>query len=205
MEEEIVNGRSEMEDSAIITDEIGSITWEFEVPEEGMYNIMFNYFPVEGKSSDIERELLINDELPFQGAATLTLPRTWTNELPEIEQDNRGNDLRPRQVEEPIWMELNLQDSEGYYTDPYLFHFKKGKNTITLVSSREPVALDYIKIYQVPEVPSYESLKESYEEKGYKETKDIMVKVQGEDAYMKSDPTLLSVNDRSSHTSEPYY
>lgn len=205
MEGEVVSGLGGMEGDSVISDEVGTITWEFEVPEEGMYNIMFNYFPVEGKSSDIEREILINDELPFQGASTLTFPRTWTNEFSEIEQDNRGNDLRPRQVEEPLWMELDLQDSEGYYTDPYLFHFKKGKNTITLVSSREPVALDYIKIYQVPEVPSYESLIESYEEKGYQETKNIMVKVQGEDAYLKSAPTLYAVNDRSSPATEPYH
>ena len=100
--------------------------------EEGLYNIALKYFPIEGKSSSIERELLINGELPFQGAATLTFPRTWENEFAEIERDNRGNDLRPRQVERPIWMEVDLRDGEGYYTDPYQFYFNKGKNTITL-------------------------------------------------------------------------
>ena len=169
MNVEVVNNYEGLDGSAVITEETGSISWEIDIPEEGLYNVMLKYFPIEGKSSSIERELWINGELPFQGAATLTFPRTWTNELPEIEQDNRGNDLRPRQVEDPVWMEVDLEDSEGYYTEPYLFYFKKGKNTISFVSSREPLVIDYIKLYQVPSVPTYEELKATYEEEGYKE------------------------------------
>lgn len=205
MDVEVIENFEGIDGSAVITDETGSITWEVDVPEEGLYNIAIRYFPIVGKSSDIEREIWINGELPFQGAATLSFPRSWTNELPEIEQDNRGNDLRPRQVESPIWMEVDLQDSEGYYTEPYYFYFKQGKNTITLVSSREPVAIDYLKIYQVPPVLTYEEVKQTYEQNGYQETKDIMIKVQGEDAYLKSSPTLYAVNDRSSPATEPYH
>ncbi|MFA9456298.1 extracellular solute-binding protein [Halalkalibacter sp. AB-rgal2] len=189
---------------AVKTDEIGMVEWEVDVPEEGLYNIGIRYFPIEGKSSSIERELLINGELPFQGAATLTFPRTWTNELDEIEQDNRGNDLRPRQVEQPIWQEVNLKDSEGYYTEPYLFYFHEGINTLRFVSSREPMLIDYIKIYQIEEIPEYKEIQQYYDEMGYKETSGHMIKVQGEHATLKSDPTLYATNDRSSPSTEPY-
>lgn len=190
--------------TAVKTDEVGLIEWEVDVPEEGLYNIGIRYFPIEGKSSSIERELLINGELPFQGAATLTFPRTWANELDEIEQDNRGNDLRPRQVEQPIWQEVEFKDSEGYYTDPYLFYFQEGINTISLVSSREPLLIDYIKLYQIEEIPEYKDVKQYYDEMGYVKTSGHMIKVQGEDATLKSDPTLYAINDRSSPATEPY-
>ncbi|MCK0472256.1 extracellular solute-binding protein [Halalkalibacter sp. APA_J-10(15)] len=190
--------------AAVKTDEIGMVEWEVDVPEEGLYNIGIRYFPIEGKSSSIERELLINGELPFQGAATLTFPRTWTNELDEIEQDNRGNDLRPRQVEQPIWQEVNLKDSEGYYTEPYLFYFHEGINTLRFVSSREPMLIDYIKIYQIEEIPEYKEIQQYYDEMGYTETSGHMIKVQGEHATLKSDPTLYATNDRSSPSTEPY-
>lgn len=205
MEVEIASNFEGVDGSAVITDETGSISWEVDIPEEGLYNLAINYFPTEGKSSDIEREIWINDELPFQGAATLTFPRVWTNELPEVERDNRGNDLRPRQVENPMWMEVDLRDSEGYYTDPYKFYFKEGKNKITFVSSREPMAINYLKIYQIPSVPTYEETKEMYKDKGVTETEDIMIKVQGEDAHLKSSPTLYPINDRSSPATEPYH
>lgn len=189
---------------AVETDEVGTIHWEVDVPEEGLYNMQIRYFPIEGKSSSIERELLINGEVPFQGASTLTFPRIWTDELDEIRRDNRGNDLRPKQIENPIWNEVELQDNEGYYNEPYLFYFEEGKNTISFVSAREPMLIDYIKIYQTEEVPFYEEVKETYEEMGYQPTSDHMIKIQGEDATLKSDPTLYAINDRSSPATEPY-
>ncbi|MBS4201956.1 extracellular solute-binding protein [Bacillus sp. FJAT-49732] len=204
MNSEILTNFEGAKGQVVKTDETGSITWEFDVQEEGLYNISLKYFPIEGKSSSIERELLINGELPFQGAATLTFPRTWKNELDEIERDNRGNDLTPRQVENPIWMEVDIRDSEGYYTEPYSFYFKKGKNTITFVSSREPMVIDFIKLYQVKGVPTYEEVKAEYEKMGYSEAEGVQIKFQGQDASLKSAPTLYPINDRSSPSTEPY-
>ncbi|MCR2821527.1 extracellular solute-binding protein [Lederbergia panacisoli] len=204
MNPEILTSFEGIDGKAVKTEETGSITWEFDVADEGLYNVQLKYFPIEGKSSSAEREFLINGELPFQGAGTLTFSRSWKNELPQIERDNRGNDLRPRQVEDPIWMVLDLQDSEGYYTEPYSFYFKKGKNTITFVSSREPMVIDYIKLYQVKYIPTYEEVKAEYEKNGYQETDDIQLRLQGEDATLKSAPTLYAINDRTSPSTEPY-
>jgi len=125
MRAEVIDSNESMGRKAVKTEELGSVTWEVDVQESGLYNIGIKYFPIEGKSSSIEREFYINGKLPFQGAATLTFPRSWENELAVIERDNRNNDLRPRQVENPIWMETDLKDAEGYYTEPYLFHFEK--------------------------------------------------------------------------------
>jgi len=192
------------EGQAVETDEIGTIEWEVDVPEEGLYNIGIRYYPIEGKSSSIERKILLNGELPFQGASTLTFPRIWTNELDEIERDNRGNDLRPKQIESPMWFETEFKDAEGYYTEPYLFYFEEGINTISFVSSREPMLIDYLKVFQTEEVPTYEEVKQHYDEMGYQEVTNQEIKVQGESATLKSDPTLYAISDRSSPATEPY-
>lgn len=191
--------------NSIKTGEVGTIMWEFEVEHAGLYNIGLEYYPIEGKSSSIERELLINGELPFQGAATLSFPRIWENELDEIERDNRDNDLRPRQVEKPMWKNVVLQDAEGYYVEPYLFYFEEGKNTITLVSSREPMVVNHIKLFQIEEIPTYEEVEMHYEKMGYTEAADVKMKIQGQDAITKSAPTLYPINDRSSPATEPYH
>ena len=204
MRAEVIDSNESMGRKAVKTEELGSVTWEVDVQESGLYNIGIKYFPIEGKSSSIEREFYINGKLPFQGAATLTFPRSWENELAVIERDNRNNDLRPRQVENPIWMETDLKDAEGYYTEPYLFHFEKGRNTITLVSSREPMVIDYLKLYQVEAIPTYEEVKAIYQDQGYKTGAGQVVKVQAEDAILKSAPTLYAMNDRSSPSTEPY-
>ncbi|KYG34341.1 extracellular solute-binding protein [Alkalihalobacillus trypoxylicola] len=205
MNVEILNGLEGNTNDVLFTEEVGQVEWQFEVKQAGLYHINLQYFPIEGKSSSIERELLINDELPFQGASTLVFPRIWENELDEIERDNRDNDLRPRQVESPIWQSHDLKDSEGYYVEPYLFYFEEGINSLTLVSSREPMVIDQIMLYQVSEIPSYEEVIKDYQENNYKEVEDVFIKIQGEDASLKSAPTLYPINDRSSPATEPYH
>jgi len=191
--------------ASVQTDETGALTWEIEVASEGLYNLAIHYFPIEGKSSSIEREFKIDGVIPFQEAGRLVFPRMWTNELEEVEQDNRGNDLRPRQVEAPQWQEAVFKDSEGYYLKPFLFYFTKGKHTITLVSTREPMIIDYIKLYQEEEIPSYEEVAKQYEQQGIKPASGVMVKVQAEDAVLKSAPTLYPISDRASAATEPYH
>ena len=204
MKPEIVNELGGLAGDFVKTGESGSISWELDVPKSGLYHIAVRYFPIEGKSSAIERELLIDGVLPFSSAKNLTFHRVWKNENEQIAQDNRSNELRPRQVESPMWQESLLRDTEGYYEEPYMFHFSAGKHTITLVSSREPVALDYIKLFQYDMPAAYEEVKAGYDSKGYKETSGHLIKVQGESASYKSSPTLYPIPDRSSPSTEPY-
>ncbi|MBD7967511.1 extracellular solute-binding protein [Paenibacillus sp. Sa2BVA9] len=204
MKPEIVNELGGLAGDFVKTGESGSISWELDVPKSGLYHIAVRYFPIEGKSSAIERELLIDGVLPFSSAKNLTFHRVWKNESEQIAQDNRNNELRPRQVESPIWQESLLRDTEGYYEEPYMFHFSAGKHTLTFVSSREPVALDYIKLFQYDMPAAYEEVKAGYDSKGYKETSGHLIKVQGESASYKSSPTLYPIPDRSSPSTEPY-
>lgn len=204
MNPEIIGELGGVTGDFVKTEESGSIEWELEVPESGLYHIAVRYFPIEGKSSAIERELLIDGELPFFSARNLTFHRIWQNESDQMEQDNRGNELRPRQVESPIWQESLLRDTEGYYEEPYQFYFTAGKHRLTLVSSREPMAIDYIKLFRYDAPAAYEEVKADYESKGYAKTSGHLIKIQGEDAAYKSSPTLYPITDRSSPSTEPY-
>lgn len=189
----------------VLTGEQGTIHWDITVPESGLYHIGIRYFPLEGNSSPMERELLIDGEPPFEEASRLIFSRVWRNELPYIVRDADGNDLRPRQVEEPMWQETVLRDAEGYYDEPFAFYLSEGRHRISLVSLREPMAIDYLKLYQEESVPTYEQVKKTYEETGAQATSGLFVKVQGEDAVLKSSPSLYPINDRSSPGTEPYH
>jgi ABC-type glycerol-3-phosphate transport system substrate-binding protein len=204
MTPEMVTELGGVQGSFIKTGESGSIGWEVDVPATGLYHITLRYFPIEGKSSSIERELLIDGKLPFTSARNLTFHRVWKNESDEIAQDNRGNELRPRQVEAPMWQESLLRDSEGYYEEPYLFYFQQGKHTLTLVSSREPMAIDYLKLHRYDAPQPYAEVAAAYQAMGYTETGGQLLKVQGESASFKSSPTLYPITDRSSPSTEPY-
>jgi ABC-type glycerol-3-phosphate transport system substrate-binding protein len=185
------------------TGDSGSMDWEITVPEEGLYNLSLRYYTVEGKASSIERMLLIDGKVPFSGAGSLLFPRIWTNEKNQIERDNRGNDIRPRQVEVFGWQEMPFRDSEGYYEKPYSFYFTAGNHKITLVSLKEPVIIDAIEISPIEELPTYEEIKKQNQGQGLKETSGQMIKIQGEEAEFKSSPTLYPITDRSNPNTEP--
>ena len=85
------------------TDEEGYVTWEVDVPQEGLYSLYIEYFPIAGRSSSIEREVWINDECPFNDAKHITFTRVWVN-AEEVRRDNRDNDIRPKQEEDPHWL-----------------------------------------------------------------------------------------------------
>jgi len=202
---EIIDQYQGLEGKAVITPESGDISWKINLQSAGLYNIRIHYFPIEGKSSAIEREFLINGRVPFKGADILLFDRNWANASDEIKQDDRGNDLRPRQIEKPAWQVMSFIDGDGYYEDPYSFYFDKGEQTITLSSLREPMAIDYIELYQEKELLSYEQLKKRYEAEQIPEAKNQSIIIQAEHATLKSSPTLYALTDRSSPSVEPYH
>ncbi|UVI31499.1 extracellular solute-binding protein [Paenibacillus spongiae] len=189
----------------VSTEDTGAIHWDVQVPEDGLYHMGLRYYPVDGNSSSIERELLIDGSAPFDEATRLLFSRVWRNELPKVEMDSNGNELRPRQVENPEWQETIFHDAEGYYKEPFSFFLTKGQHRITLNSLREPMIIDSLKLYQEETIPDYKTVVKSYEDKGYDVTKGQFIKFQGESASLKSNPSLYPLNDRSSPGTEPYH
>ncbi|MEO3946636.1 extracellular solute-binding protein [Gorillibacterium sp. CAU 1737] len=190
--------------TSLYTGETGKAEWTFQVDEEGLYNISALYFPVEGKSSAIERSLLIDGETPFEQAKYLQFDRVWGNEKEAVEKDNQGNDLRPRQVEHPEWREGFFKDSDGYEVEPFLFYFTKGQHTLTLVSTREPMVISQIKLYQEDAPLPYEKVLEQAKANGMKEATGEPIVIEAEQASAKSSPTLYPQSERSSSAVSPY-
>lgn len=188
---------------SIKTGEEGYVEWEFNVDKPGLYSVLVQYYPIEGRGTDIEREILVNGESPFYNAQHLLFPRIWTD-AKAILRDSRGNDKRPSQIEKPMWREEYLSDYMGYVQRPYQFYFKQGKNSIRLVSVKEPVAIRKITICQPETIKSYKEIEAEYKNNSYKEVEGELNIIQGESAIYKSDPTLYAINDRTSPATVPY-
>lgn len=189
--------------AVIETDETGFVEWVFEVEEAGFYQVNLQYMPVEGRGASIERSLIINGELPFFNAGHFIFSRVWTD-AGEVKQDNRGNDLRPSQIEAPQWEERWLMDYMGYYLEPYTFYFEAGENSLRLESIREPMFIKSLTLGQYDSVQPYETVAAAYEAERYPAYEGDPIILQAENAKLKSDATLYAINDRSSPMTEPY-
>jgi ABC-type glycerol-3-phosphate transport system substrate-binding protein len=192
---------------SVLTTEEDYIEWEVDIPQAGLYSIELNYYPIKGKSSSMTRSIQINGELPFAEARSLTFFRVWTDIRDEngvaIQQDKRGNDIRPSQTESPIWMTKQVRDTPGYINEPLKFYLNEGSNTIRLISIREPMLIRSMTIYNRDPLPTYAQIKADYNTMGYKTPEADLIKIQAENAKYKADPVIVPVFDRSSPLTEP--
>lgn len=189
----------------LITSESGYVEWDVHVEEAGLYNIEVEYYPIEGRRMTIERALWINGKLPFSEAEYLTFSRVWGDREDKTRRDHLGNEVRSPQTEKPKWRRVFLCDSIGYYPKPYRFFLNEGLNRIRLISYAEPMAISKIRITQFDEPLDYSALAESYQARNCRETSGISIKVQGQDAIYRSEPTLFPVFDQGDPTVEPYH
>ncbi len=190
--------------NVLVSQEGGFVEWTVNVPKAGMYNISFDYFPMKSRGIDIERALYINGKVPFTGADTFTFSRIWTDNG-DKKEDNRGNEIRPPQMEAPRWESTYLKDYMGYTVEPYQFYLEKGENVIRLEATSEPFAITNLVIGQQEELANYSEYISSFDLSKYQNTNTgFSAKIQGEDAIFRSSPTLYAIFDRASSNTEPY-
>ncbi len=188
--------------NVLLTEESGSVTYEIEVSEAGFYRMVLTYFPYEGKSSNIERRVKINGEVPFESADNVVFRRLWGSEG-EVVIDIHGNHIRPRQIELPEWTTSYFKDAAGYVVEPFAFYFEAGKNTITLESIREPMVIGKLELESYKEISSYEDVLASYNLNGYEKSSGVVEVFQAENPLKTTSPTLYPLNDRTSSLTMP--
>ncbi len=185
------------------TENNSAVTWHVDVPEAGLYQLQIRYLTVESRGVDMERILKINGEVPFKGADQLIFSRLWTDDgAPK--QDNQGNDIRPSQKEVFDWQTVYCRDSLGYITEPYLFYFIQGDNTITLEAVSEPVVIGEMSLVPQQQMMTYTEYSKQFEGKTDSAPAGFQTSVQGEHAVLRSSPSLYPRYDRSSPGTDPY-
>ena len=197
-------GEGEARAEGVFTPEETEASWKVNVPQAGLYNVRLDYLTTQSRGVDIERELLINGEVPFAGASALTFSRLWTD-AGEVRQDNQGNDIRPSQKEIFERQTAYCKDDMGYQTEPYAFHFDEGENTITLRAVNEPVIICGMTLVPIKKAPEYADYTAAQPEAAMTdEGKNYSQTVQGESATLRSAPSLYARYDRSSSQTVPY-
>jgi len=188
---------------ALITEEASYVEYKVNVEREGLYYIHMEYYPMESRGIPIERSLLLNGEIPFLGADRLTFQRVW-GDIGPSRFDNQGNEIRPRQVELPGWESVWFRDPLGYITEPYVFYFHTGENTIRFVGINEPMAIRALALRAPVETPAYRQMLAGLDQSKYKISRNnFQLKIQGERAVRRSDPSLYAIYDRSSGATDP--
>lgn len=196
----------------ILLPEVGKITYSINVPVTGLYNLKMEYFAINeyngmtiSRSAAIDRGILIDGVSPFTEANNFILHRLWEDKFNvSATRDSEKNDVKPSQIEKPVWQERVIQDMNGYYEDPYYFYLTAGQHDISFVSNREPLVLASFTFGQFIKIPNYSEFITEKEKLGIQKKTDDIFTVEGEDATYKTSPILSPVENNSSSRLSPY-
>lgn len=179
----------------------GSIVqWNLEIEKEGFYSILFDYCSLESRYAKIEYALFIDNALPFAEAQTMTLTRSWKNEK-EIQSDSRGNNISPMQIPALVFHESYAYDSEGIYNDRLRFYLQKGVHTLRIECKTSDFILRSLKLESMADPPLYqEAAPGCYMENS---AEKVSIIIEGEDAALKSDSTIVPLYDRGDPDTSP--
>lgn len=180
--------------------ENGAIQWDVQIKKEGFYNVLFDYYPLESKYVKIDYSIYVDGKIPFTEAGKLSLTRSWKNKH-KIQSDSRGNNISPRQIPAPTFLESYAYDSEGVYNENLRFYFSKGSHTLKIASSRSDFILRSIKLEIPKPLPSYSDISSNYCDIPKLHTENIII--EGENASFKSDSTMIPTYDRSDPDTSP--
>lgn len=209
-EPEIYTDYEGMEGDSILASEEALIEFEVEAGESGFYNLALSYYPVGGKSSNIQRSFFVDGALPYKEMALIEFYRIWTTEaaghhvdekgvtVMNWEKDNQGNDIKPSSVEVPEWITSYCYDSDGYITDPLAIYLTAGKHTISMLSLREPMLLHQLILKKADQVMDYTAVKTQWDSKGASDTKGQEIRIEAENAALTSSQMLYPRQDQSS-------
>lgn len=206
---EIYSNYEGMPGDSVLTSENGYIEFEVDVPAEGMYELQVEYYPVEGKNSEIQRSFFIDGELPYGELSLIEFSRVWSTDVAQESfangiydidwrKDNQNNDMKPTSVEIPEWVTASLYDSNGYITTPLCVYFTKGTHTISMNSQREPMLIHKLYLKNSEEVKPYEEVKKQLEAQGARATTDVNLTIQAENVTKTSSQMLYPKQDQSS-------
>ena len=202
------------------TSEISLVEYDFSVAKSGFYYPEITYYPVEGKTSEIQRSFFIDGELPYSELALLQFNRVWVTDIfdshvdennilvKDWKSDNQGFQVKPEAIEAPEWVSSYLYDSNGYITEPLGVYLTAGEHTITLQAQREPMLIHDITLTAAPESASYATVKAAQDAKGYKASNGHYIRIEAENANKMSSQMLYPRQDQSSpsvYPSSPKY
>lgn len=194
-------GSLSVRDETLLTGADSYVTWKFVVPQTGLYNLTFRYYPTISKGGAIERTLYLDGKIPYQQAAYLRFSRIYTDAEEGIVEDGNGNDLRPEQVESPRWITWMMRDSNEYIRENLKLYLTAGEHTLSLEAVKEELQLDTIEFSQAEEPEAYDAYQK--EISGQASGGETLQWVEAEEPQEKSNFTIYPLFDKKSPATYP--
>ena len=124
-------GIADYSGEALVLKENANAQWSFDVKEAGLYSIVLDYAGVDGDGAKIQRQILIDGEIPCAEASNVCFYRHFI-ESGDVKINEIGDEVWPTQTEVVMWLTQAAHDSYGYDPEPMYFYLSQGKHTLSI-------------------------------------------------------------------------
>lgn len=142
-----------MGEEGVVTEDSGKITWSFKVATTGFYNLELGYIALPGTTSDIQRKIYIDGEIPYDALNQVVISRYWTDE--DIREKN-GNEIRPKSYEVYSRNTWFIEDYQRRNNEPLIFYLEAGPHSVTFEVIKEPIEFTSLTFRASEARPTYE-------------------------------------------------
>lgn len=167
----------------------------FNVDKAGLFNICLNYKSVKDTASDIRLNFQFDGKSPYDELGDVTFSKIWVNADEKIQKDDRGDELRPEQVEKYEYRTQWAENDLGLYNSPYFVYLAEGTHILKVSRVAESLEISKIVLEQygkdIPEYESYISANSNVN----KADNDYII--EAESAFQKSHSTLAATIDNT--------
>ena len=190
-------------ESAVQIESGGYVEWTFSADKSGVYEIGLSYCASEGKGRKPQITLELDGHVPYTEASHYELSRVYRDAGP-IEQNDKGDDLIPEQVEVERWQNRSLLDTAGLSGRCLCLYLSEGVHTLRLTCDSESLYVRTLTLSPGSTVPTDAEKAETYQKEGYRQVEGFFKIYQAETALEKSDVVLYPTYDRTSPATQPY-
>lgn len=182
---------------AVLLNRVGkTVSWTVTLSQPAIYEITLLYHLYGEQRADTAVGVLVDGALPYAEANQLQLESTWHNEDFTIETDEKGDHIRPTQVQVRDWHTMTLQD---LYGDAVQIYLEAGEHTVSIQNEDYGLYVGEVLLTSPEEVPTYADYAKNATSDG-----SYFQLYEGELAPYKSDSMLYPIYDRSSPVTQPY-
>ena len=192
--------------STVMFDASTPVSFSFSISNAGLYTLQFRYYTGTENSSAITRDILLDGVLPFRESAEISLTQFWQDAEKEPQYDRSGHEIRSRQQQISRWNTAYAENPSSGISGALQYHLSAGPHTITLTPKSGCLTLSRIVLSGKEEIPSYSNVSSEYKEQNLQSasaSSNQRIEAEGADT-LKSDQTLVSLNDRTSPSVKPY-
>ena len=161
------------------------LSYQVNIPKEGNYQIMLDYYIPKEIMQNSRVSVLINGKYQFYESRNIKLPAIWKDETQKYERDSYGNESYPQPVRVFRWQNTILNHSVYNLSTPLIFSLEKGINNITIKTNEVEILLGNITLTTGFKKTSYKEYKEKY--KNISDSNTKLMTIQGEHYSEKSD------------------